>query len=34
LPDNPYKAFEEIRRRLRKIGVEKEGEEGREEAAK
>jgi len=32
LPSNPYKAFEEIRRRLREIGVEKEGEEGGKEA--
>jgi len=27
LPDNPYKAFAEIRRRLRKIGEKPKGEE-------
>jgi len=32
LPKHPYKAFEEIRRRLQKIGVEKEEEEGGKEA--
>jgi len=28
LPNNPYKAFEQIRKRLQKIGIEEE--EGRE----
>jgi len=32
LPRSPYEAFEEIKKRLQKVGVRKEGEEGGEEA--